>query len=284
MHAEQLTGVVAGHGEGPVFDQRWAAPRWVDMLAGDVCELQHDGSVDRAHIGNVAAMLRPRIAAGWVAADEHGVLVCDQDSIHAVTRRVVTLNRDPAVRMNEGGCDPAGNLYLGSMAYDSRPGGGCLYRIDPTSAVTTVTERVSISNGIDWSPDDRSCYYVDSSTHRIDRFDWSAETGLTNRSTLVRLEEDPIFDGLTIDAEGNIWVAIFGGGRVHCYSPGGALAEVIEVAAHQVTAVTFAGPDLGELIITTSRHGLQGDAEPGAGAIFRVRPGTHGQPTRPFAG
>ena len=119
MRAEQLTGVVSDHGEGPVFDQTWTGPRWVDMLAGDVCELQPDGSVDRAHIGSVAAMLRPRTAGGWVVADEHGVLVCDEDGLHAVPRRIATLVDDHAVRMNEGGCDPAGNLYLGSMAYDA---------------------------------------------------------------------------------------------------------------------------------------------------------------------
>ena len=267
-----------------MFDQSWGGPRWVDMLAGDVCELQPDGSVDRAHIGSVAAMLRPRTAGGWVVADEHGVLVCDEDDLHAVPRRIATLVDDPAVRMNEGGCDPAGNLYLGSMAYDSRPAGGCLYRVDPASAVTTVGGSVSISNGIDWSPDGRSCYYVDSPTHRIDRFSWSPDTGLTDRSSFVTLDEDPIFDGLTVDVEGNVWVALFGGSRVHCYRPGGALIDVIEVPARQVTAVTFAGRNLDKLIITTSRHGLGDNAEPAAGAVFTAHPGTRGQPARRFAG
>lgn len=288
MRADQLTEPIVDHGEGPVYSARWSGPRWVDLLAGDILQLGPDGTTARQHVGSVAAMIRPRRGGGHVIAGERGLLLADDDALDAPVRALPEVwdtagSKGAGVRMNEGGCDPAGNLYLGSMAYDGREGGGTLYRFGPDLAPVVAVPEVTISNGLEWSPDETLAYYVDTRTGRIDVFDWDAEGGLRNRRPLVEVDGEGGPDGLTVDAEGGVWVALYGGWAVRRYTPQGRLDEVIEVPARQVTAVTFAGPALDQLIITTSRHGLGDDAGP-AGALFGARPGIRGRPVREFAG
>lgn len=282
MRAEQLTDPIVDHGEGPVYSARWQGPRWVDMLAGDILELRPDSTVARQHIGTVAAVIRPRRGGGHVIAGERGLLLAEDDALDAPVTALPEVWSDPGVRMNEGGCDPAGNLYLGSMAYDARPGGGNLYRFGPDHAPEVAVGAVTISNGLDWSPDETHAYYVDNG--RIYLFDWAADSGLRNQRPFVEIEGGGRADGLTVDAEGGVWTALFGGSAVHRYSPEGRLDEVIEVPARKVTAVSFAGPDLDQLIITTSRHGLDPGDDPPAGALFGARPYVRGRPVREYAG
>jgi sugar lactone lactonase YvrE len=276
--AEQITASVAYHAEGPVWVDRL---HWVDMLAGDVLSLGPDGTVDRRHVGSVVAALRPRTSGGFVYAVERGFAL--DDGVGTPVRALPELWTTDAVRMNEGGCDPDGRFYCGSMAYDETPGAASLYRLDPDGSVTAVMRDLTVSNGLEWSPDGRLAYYVDSATGRIDVLDYERERGLTNRRPFVVIETGAP-DGLTVDAEGGIWVAIWGGGAVHRYTPEGLLSEVIELPATQVTACTFGGADLDVLFITTSREGLPASDEPAAGALFRVRPGVAGRPVRPFGG
>ena len=281
MRAEQVTGPVAHHGEGPVWSAHWGGLRWVDMLAGDVLSLGGDGTVRRRSVGVVAAALRPRRGGGAVIAVERGFVLEDPDGALTPLEPVWS---DPGVRMNEGGCDPDGRFWCGSMAYDQRPGAATLYRLDPDRGVHPVLEGVTISNGLEWSPDGSLAYYDDTATHRTDVFDYDPAAGLTGRRPFVRFGDDGNPDGLTVDAEGGVWVALFGGGAVHRYDPAGRLDAVVEVPAAQVTACTFGGTDLGELFVTTSREGLGADDDPLAGSLFRVRPGVLGLPAREFAG
>jgi sugar lactone lactonase YvrE len=279
MHAEQLTGPVAHHAEGPVWSASWGGLRWVDMLAGDVLSLHADGSVGRRHVGAVAAALRPRRGGGAVIAVERGFALEEPDG--SLTRLDPVWD-DESVRMNEGGCDPAGTFYCGSMAYDQARGAGSLYRLDRDGAVHRVLDEVTVSNGLEWSPDDSLAYYDDTDTHRTDVFDWSPEIGLTGRRPFVRYGEDERPDGLTVDAEGGVWVAFYGGSAVRRYSPEGRLDAVVELPTPQVTACTFGGRELEELYITTSAENREGD--PLAGSLFRVVPGVRGRPVREFAG
>jgi sugar lactone lactonase YvrE len=187
--------------------------------------------------------------------------------------------------MNEGGCDPDGRFYCGSMAYDQRPGAGALYRLDPDYSVHVVLENVTISNGLEWSPDGSRAYYNDTPTQRIDVFDYDGESGLTGRRPFAEIPTEaggP--DGLTVDEEGGVWVALYGGGAVRRYNPEGVLDEVIEVPAKQVTACTFGGSDLDQLFITTSREGLGSGDDPLAGSVFRSAVGVASLPVREFAG
>ena len=282
MRTEQVTGPVAYHGEGPVWSERWGGLRWVDMLAGDILSLVADGTINRRHVGTIAAALRPRQQGGAVIGVERGFALEEADG---KIRHLDELWYDDNVRMNEGGCDPDGRFYCGSMAYDQRPGAGALYRLDPDSSVHVVLENVTISNGLEWSPDGSRAYYNDSPTQRIDVFDYEVESGLSGRRTFVEVPaEVGLPDGLTVDEEGGVWVALYGGGSVRRYTPDGMLDEVIEVPAKQVTACTFGGRDLDQLFITTSREDLKPGEDPLAGSLFRTAVGVAGMPVREFVG
>jgi sugar lactone lactonase YvrE len=148
--------------------------------------------------------------------------------------------------------------------------------------VHTVIEAVTVSNGLDWSPDGSLAYYNDTDTGRVDVFDYEPEAGLRGRRPFVDTGARP--DGLTVDAEGGVWVALANAGVVRRYTAEGTLDEVVELPVTKVTACTFGGPRLEELFITTSREGLEAGAEPAAGSLFRAVPGVRGLPVREFAG
>ena len=280
MRAEQLTDPVAYHGEGPVWSPRWGGLRWVDMLAGDVLSLRSDGEIERRHVASIAAAIRPRRDGGAVIGVERGFAIETAEGEVTIGEELWT---DAGIRMNEGGCDPDGRFYCGSMAYDKRPGGGKLYRLDGSGDVDVVLDSVTISNGLEWSPDGSLAYYNDTATERVDVFDYETASGLTARRSFVDLApERP--DGLTVDSEGGVWVALSSGGGVRRYTSEGVLDEVVEVAARKVTACTFGGPDLAQLFVTTSREGLEAGEDPLAGSLFTCSPGVAGIPVREFAG
>jgi sugar lactone lactonase YvrE len=281
MRADRVTDCVTYHGEGPVWSPRWGGLRFVDMLAGDVLTLQPDGTVARRHVGTVAAVVRPRRGGGAVIGVERGFVLEEPDG------KLTTLDEvwaDDSVRMNEGGCDPDGRFYCGSMAYAKTPGAGSLYRLDPDRSVQVVLGDVTISNGLEWSPDGAHAYYNDTPTHRISVFDYDTEAGLTGRRTFVEIPDGGSPDGLTVDGEGAVWTALYGSGVVHRYTSDGALDAVVEVPARQVTACTFGGEGLDQLFVTTSREGLDTGDDPLAGSVFSAAVGVRGQPVREFAG
>jgi sugar lactone lactonase YvrE len=280
--AEQITAADAEHGEGPVWSPSWGGLRFVDMLVGDILHLDPaTGSVSRWHVGTVAAALRPRRSGGAVIATEREFVVCDE--LGGPVRSHGTVFDDAAIRFNDGACDPAGNFLCGTMAYDETPGAGTLYRLRAGGAVETVLSGVTISNGLAWTADSSRAFYNDTPTGRVDVFDSGPDGALVNRRAFVHIDEkqgSP--DGLTVDAQGGVWVALWGGGAVHHYSASGELDEVVEVAATSVTACTFGGEALDELYITTSKN--NDDGNPAAGALFHYRPGVPGLPTLTFAG
>ena len=282
MRPEQLTGPVAYHGEGPAWSPGWGGLRWVDLLAGDVLSLGTDGVVGRRHVDRVVAVVRPRRGGGAVLGVERGFVLEGADG--SLTR-LPPLWDDAGRRMNEGGCDPEGRFLCGSMAYDRTPGAGALYRLDEDGKVEVVVDGVTISNGIDWSPDGTLAYYTDTTTQRVDVFDHEPGAGITGRRTFVTVDPaDGHPDGLTVDAEGGVWVAINGGGTVRRYTPAGVVDAVVEVPTRQVTACTFGGDALDELYVTTSQEGLPPGADPIAGSLFRVAVGVRGRPLREYAG
>jgi len=220
MQVEQVTDPVAYHGEGPVWSARWGGLRWVDMLAGDVLSLSADGDVRRNHVGSVAAALRPRRGGGAVIGVERGFALEDPDG--SLTLLPGLWSGDD-VRMNEGGCDPDGRFYCGSMAYDQRPGAASLYRLDADLTVHVVLDGITVSNGLEWSPDGSHAYYNDTATHRISVFDYDPESGLTGRRTFTEIPDGGRPDGLTVDSGGGVWTAISNQGGVHRYAPNGRL-------------------------------------------------------------
>jgi len=282
IRSEQLTDPIAYHAEGPVWSERWGGLRWVDMLAGDVLSLAADGSIARRHVGGVAACVRPRRGGGAVIGIERGFALAEPDGL---LTPLGELWSDEGVRMNEGGCDPDGRFYCGSMAYDERPGAGALYRLDPDGSTHLIHAGLTISNGLDWSPDGARAFYVDTATQRIDIVDYETGAGLARPRPFVEIDADlGAPDGLAVDREGGVWVALYGGSAVHRYGPDGGLDVVVEVGARQVTACALGGPDLDRLFITTSRENLEPGEDPLAGSLFTVEAGVCGQPVREFAG
>jgi sugar lactone lactonase YvrE len=282
MRAEQITEPVAYHGEGPVWSERWGGLHFVDMLAGDILSLSDNGSIERRHVGDVAAAIRPRSKGGTVIGIERGFALENADG---TLIRLDELWTNDQVRMNEGSCDPDGRFYCGSMSRDKWPGAGALYRLDPDLSVHVVLPDVTISNGLEWSKDGSRAYYNDTATYSVSVFDYDSQAGLTNRRVFVDLSaEGKRPDGLTVDEQDGIWVALSNGSAVRGYTADGVLAEVVEVPVKKVTACTFGGPQLDQLFITTSLEGVDAATDPLAGSLFRVVVGVRGVPAREFAG
>lgn len=293
---EQLTGPPAGtalcdHGEGPIWDPATGLLHWVDMLDGLLLSLEPaTGEVTRQRVGTVAAAARPRASGGLVLALERQFALLDPGT--GVPRPLDLLWDDSTIRFNDGGCDRYGRFYCGSMSYGDGGGGelppvGSLYRLDPDGTATLLIDGgLTISNGIVWTPDGGTCYYIDSPTRRVDAFDAAPDGTLTGRRPVVEMDDEDgvIPDGMCLDSDGGLWVAMWRGSQVRRYRPDGTLELVVPVPARLVTACTFGGPDLADLYITTSRQGDVTGEEHTAGALFRCRPGFTGVLETPFAG
>lgn len=282
MQATRVTESIVHHGEGAVWSPAWGGLRWVDMLAGDYLSLDPaTGQVTRTATGSpLAAMVRPRRDGGAVIATERGFSL---ESADGTLTALPDVFDDPKTRMNEGGCTPDGALLVGTIEEDHTPGAASVYRLDPDHSVTRVLTGSTISNGIGFSPDGSTMYYVDTLTRRIDRFDYRAGE-LTNRRTFVEVESDGYPDGLCVDAEGGVWVALFGGWAVRRYTADGVADLEVALPVAQVTSCTFGGDDLRTLYITTSREDLPDDEQPEAGSLYSVVPGVVGLPTLEYAG
>ncbi len=283
MKAEQLTEADAEHGEGPVWSPAWGGLRWVDTFDGDLLALGDDGTVTKRHLDRAVGALRPRAGGGMVVALERRFALAGAGDEELLP--LGELWDAPGVQFNDGGCDPQGRFYCGSMAVDNTPGAGSLYRLDPGGTVRVVLHEVTVSNGIAWSPDGGTAYYIDTPTMRVDAFDHDPDSGLSGRRPLVHFDPaDGVPDGLAVDADGYLWVAMHRGGTIHRYRPDGTLDGVVEVPVRNVTACTFGGPRLDQLFITTSRRGMGDAAEPAAGALFRADVAVTGLPAAAFAG
>jgi sugar lactone lactonase YvrE len=268
-------------GEGPVWDARDQSLYWVDIPESRVHQIAADGSLSSWDTGQPVGTVVPRASGGLAVAVRDGFMALDPVSGTLTTLAEVEQDQ-PGNHMNDGACDRAGRFYAGTMAFDETPGAGALYRLDPDLGVTRLLTGVSISNGIGWSPDERLMYYIDSLVHRVDVFDYDPATGeIDGRRPFASVGEGGVVpDGLTVDADGGVWVAVWGGYAVLHHDPGGKVIETVDLpAAARVSSCVFGGPDLDRLYITTA-------AGPGesAGALFVCEPGVTGQPSHPFRG
>ena len=308
MRLKAHIGIDAGNelGEGPAWDAKRTGLIWSDNAKGIIHEAHADGrggwrenrrwTLDR-RIGAAT----PRAAGGFAVVAGIDILMVDEAGGITPFAR---LDIDPAlVRFNDAKCDPQGRLWAGTVALDYTTPCGALYRIDANGHVTTAFEGVILSNGLDWSPDGRTLYFIDSSKRAIDAFDFDGADGtIRNRRTMITIEPGSgLPDGMTVDREGCLWVAVTGAGEIRRYGPDGRQRGCIDVSAPFPTSCAFGGDDGADLFITSigtalppaalhvlAQFGLSTDASkvhhPEAGALFVCRPGPTGRPATPFAG
>lgn len=279
----------ASLGEGPLWDAMSRTLLWVDINGKRVHRYDPGTGRDSSFgVGQPVGAVALRSAGGLVLALRDGFATLDRDG-GDLTWVARTEEADSSTRMNDGACDGMGRFWAGTMAFDSAPGRGSLYRLDADHSVQKVLEGVTISNGIVWSLDDTKMYYIDTPTQGVDVLDYDAASGaIGDRRRVIDIEpEAGRPDGMTMDSEGCLWVALYGGAAVRRYSVTGELLEVVELPATQVTSCAFGGSGLGDLYITSAAQELSADElgkQPHAGALFRCRPGVAGLPSPAYAG
>ncbi|MBA3734268.1 MAG: SMP-30/gluconolactonase/LRE family protein [Actinobacteria bacterium] len=256
--------------EGPRWDAAKRRLLWVDI---EGCELHVLESGEDRAIG-LHAMV------GAAAPTTGGaVLVALADCLALVdladepVRTLTRLPHGPELRSNDGACDSAGRFWIGTMALDVTPGAGALYRY--AGSLERVLDGVTLSNGIGWTRDDTRMYYIDSAEQRVDVFDFDLASGrLDERRPFVSIDRsDGIPDGLTVDDEGGVWVALYGGSCIHRYDDRGHLDAVLEVPAENVTSCCFGGGDGRALFVTTAAPD---------GNVYVTQPGVSGPPAHVF--
>jgi sugar lactone lactonase YvrE len=217
-----------------------------------------------------------------------GALVALQNGIHKIDTKTGKLSfisapfTDTSLRFNDGKCDPSGRFWVGTLALDSRRRGAVLYRMDGDKSIRVMLDSVSISNGIVWTKDKKTMYYNDTPTGTVQAFDYDDKTGaISNRRVVVRIARGgggP--DGMTIDADGNLWVALWGSGTVGKFDPRtGQLLQKVFVPAPNVSSCAFGGKNLDILYITTARAWMNEEKLkqfPLSGGLFAVKPGVKG--------
>lgn len=267
-------------GEGPTWDAAAGRLIWLDILGGrvntyDPVSGRRTVRVTDQHVGAA----KPRTVGGLVLNLRDGVALLDPDD----SFRWLHHEPVPGRRANDAAVAPDGSLWAGTMRYDEAPGGGTLSRFTGDGWAETVLDDVAVSNGTGWSPDGRLMYYIDSPTRRVDVFDHE-DGHVSGRRSFVEIEEGAGFpDGLTVDADGCVWVALWDGGAVRRYTPGGELDRVISLPTPRVTACAFGGADLTDLYITTARVGLN-SPHPVAGSLLVVPGAGKGLEQPAFAG
>ncbi|MEX6691174.1 SMP-30/gluconolactonase/LRE family protein [Danxiaibacter flavus] len=261
--------------EGPIWNYRENKLYWVDIDGRKLHIYDPETKEDRA--------LETTEKIGTVVPMENGdVLVALQSGIHQMnttTGELVFMTNplpDPEIRFNDGKCDPSGRFWVGSMHLKQIKGKASLYRMDADDVVHQMLDNVTISNGIAWSADKKTMYYVDTPTKKVDAFDYDDAAGnISNRRTVIHVPEgsgSP--DGMTIDEEGMLWTALWGDFSVARWNPlTGELLGKVTVPVPQVSACAFGGKDLSTLYITTARENMsKEDLEkyPLSGSLFAV--------------
>lgn len=285
--AELFADASAHHAEGPFWDDRSDRLLFVDALAGEIVAVDAAGACTRYKSPSpVVTVVRRRAQGGYAVATEHGIAVCDES--FSDWNSIAQVSSDHTIRTNDGGCDPHGGFVIGTMAYAETPGSGSVYRVSADHQITTVLNGVSISNGVQWSADGTRVFYIDTPTRQVDVFNVDPDSGAWyNRRPHLRIDrrDGGVPDGMAIDEEDSLWIALWGSGAVCRFDASGQLIATVEVPGiTQVSSCAFGGRNRNILFITTSREGLVPCDEPHAGAIFSLQTDTHGATLPEFAG
>ncbi|MGC2485432.1 MAG: SMP-30/gluconolactonase/LRE family protein [Acidimicrobiales bacterium] len=280
-------------GESCRWDDVRGELSWVDVYGGQFFRAHADGQdvevIRRYDLGGHVSASAPRASRtdGWIIARDQSILTLGEEgSTHELAAPEAAR---PDVRLNDGAADPWGRFWIGSMAYDEGEGRASLYRFDEHSGVTTVLSSVTISNGLAWSADRSTMYYIDTATAAVSAFDLDEEGLLLGRRVVVQLdgEREGYPDGMCIDGNGDLWVALFNGHGLRQYSPVGELLTTVRVDTAQVTSCAIGGTDGTTLYITTGQERMSDEerrADPLAGRLFCVDVGVSAPPIFAFGG
>ncbi len=270
-------------GEGSIWQPIEKKLYWIDIEGKTLHLYDPEAKIDKQFlVGERIGTVVPVKGGGALVALQNGIHKMDTK-----TGRLTFLNNplpDGKMRFNDGKCDPSGRFWVGSLALDTRRKGASLYRFDGDKTIHQMLDSVTISNGIVWSADKKTMYYNDTPTLTVQAFDYKDATGeISNRRVAVRIPKDSgAPDGMTIDAEGKLWVALWGGNGVARFDPNtGELLQKITVPAPHVTSCAFGGANLETLYITTAREGMSADKLkefPLSGGLFSIKPGVRGVP------
>jgi sugar lactone lactonase YvrE len=275
-------------GEGPIWDDERQRLMFVDIMRGVVHEFDPVSGSDRTYeVGEPVGAIALTRRGVYMLAVKSGFMTLDPAT--GITARAALVESDvPDNRMNDGYVDARGRFWAGTMNMYGRRHGS-LYRLDPDGRVSRMIGGVTVSNGVDWSPDGTLMYYVDTATGRIDVFDFDEARGvISNHRVLVSVPHTAGHpDGLIVDADGFLWLALWAGGAIHRYAPDGSLDQAIPMPATHPTKCAFGGPDLADLYVTTAWIELRAEgrqAQPHAGGVYRLRPGARGRAPHRFGG
>lgn len=278
---EVVIHAAAEVGEGPVLDPRSGLLAWVDIPAGRLHLSEPRSGGDRVtRYGTILGAVAPRIVPGWAAAVSEGFAIIDEGLITVA---------DPVLpeswrRMNDAKCDSRGRMWAGSTALDFRPGAGALHRWDGRGPSKVMADSLTLPNGLGWSPDDRFMYLADSVEQVVFRADFDADDGVIGLLEPLFHIDAGLPDGLCVDAEGCIWLAVWGQAQVQRRSPEGAFLEQIRLPVSQVSSCAISQE--GTLYVTSAREGLAPadlEKEPMAGSVFAVPIGIGPVPVAQFA-
>ena len=283
--AQPLLHAQARLGEGAIWDTRAQMLWWVDITSRELHRF--DPATTRDHVWAMPSTIGtvvPRARGGVVVALKNIIAAFDPETATLTTLAGID---QPDQRFNDGKCDPAGRLWVGTIDFNETPNVAALYRLDERG-INSQIPGITISNGIVWSRDGRTCWYIDTPTRRVDAFDYDVTSGrLSNRRPAVIFPAGDFYpDGMSIDANGHLWVAMWGGGCVlHCDPVSGRILGRIDVpGARNITSCAFGGTNLDTLYITSSRGDKTDQALPSAGDLFVANPGVRGVPSPSFAG
>ena len=283
-------------GEGCVWHCEKNLLYWVD-INGQKLHIYNpkDKSNKTINLGVFVGCVVPRQSGGLVLELHNGFVGFDLET-ETYTYLVDPESHLPFNRFNDGKCDPSGRFLAGTMAIDESPHQGTLYSLDTDLSIKHLQRNISVSNGLGWSPDYQTLYFIDSPTKNIFAFDYNLDTGtINNRSVAVTIPDGFVDgrsggwpDGMTVDEEGMIWVALWAGYKVTRWNPKtGELLQIIDIPAPNVTCCTFGGENLDELYITTARQDMDQsllERYPQAGSVFKIKTSVKGMKTFEFRG
>ena len=287
MKPELLLDAKNTLGEGPAWDAKTDTLYWVDILGKRLHSYHGKGYVIplNDYVGCVAPCKDGRL----ILALRFGFWILDLAAV-TLTEAAIPRGEPAANRFNDGKCDPAGRLLAGTMDMAEREATGSLYSLSHDMKIVKLLGGIRISNGLAWSPDYGTLYYIDTPTREVKAFDYDLQTGqISNMRVAFYVPEELGWpDGMTSDMEGNLWIAMWGGSQVTRWDPNQAkLLEQVEIPAQNVTSCVFGGKDMTELYITTARTGMSEDelaCYPKSGGLFILQTNVRGMPTFEFGG